>query len=349
MKKTCLIIFLVIFIVLILGLVLGWIWYASELKPIDANQSENTLFTIEEGWGVAEISKNLHDGNFIKSPTAFKIYVFISDERDKLQAGSFEISPSLSIPEIVDVLVKAQEKQIEIKIIEGQRLEEVAKDVEDSGIKGDFIERAKVGNFKSEYSFLSNIPSDKTLEGFLFPDTYKFNINSSVDQVIRKMLDNFDIKLKELPAPTNPMFSNLSDLVILASIVERESTKSNIERRKIAGVYLNRLLAQTYLQADPTVQYSKDTQNYLKASDKDNFKFWQPITAADYETVDGGYNTYKIKGLTPGPIASPSQGSLAAAFNPERNNYFYFFHTTDGAIVFSETAEEHAQRLKEAN
>ncbi len=349
MKKTCLIVFLVLFFIIILGLILGWIWYSGGLKPIDINQNDKTLFTIEEGWSVAEISQHLHDGNLIKSETAFKIYVFISGKRDKLQAGSFEIYPSMSIPEIVEVLVKAQEKQIEIKIIEGQRLEEVARDVAESGIKGNFLDRAKVGNFKTEYSFLSNISPDKTLEGFLFPDTYKFDINSSVDQVIRKMLDNFEVKLKELPAPTNPMFSNLSDLVILASIVERESTKSNIERRKIAGVYLNRLLAQTYLQADPTVQYSKDTQNYQKASDKESFKFWQPITASDYETVDGGYNTYKIKGLTPGPIASPSQGSLAAAFNPERNNYFYFFHTKDGAIVFSETAEEHAQRLKEAN
>ncbi|MBU2595348.1 endolytic transglycosylase MltG, partial [Patescibacteria group bacterium] len=185
-------------------------------------------------------------------------------------------------------------------------------------------------------------------EGFLFPDTYKLNINANVDQVIEKMLDNFDLKFKELPAPTNPVFSNLYDLVILASIVEREATKSQIERRRIAGVYLNRLIAQTYLQADPTVQFSKDTDNYKKAKDKDNFKFWQPITAADYETVDSGYNTYKIKGLPPTSICSPSEGSLSAAFNPERNNYFYFFHTKDGAIVFSQTAAEHEERLKMA-
>lgn len=348
MKKCCFI-FIIISALIVLGLaIVGFIYYRN-LSAVNPSDSEKKLFTIEEGWSVSEIAQNLKKDNYIKSEFSFKTYVFISGNRDKLQAGSFEISSSMSTPELVEVLVKAQEKQIEIKIIEGQRLEEVARVVKESGIKGNFIERAKVENFKSEYSFLSNISADKSLEGFLFPDTYKLDINSSVDNVIRKMLDNFDLKLKELPAPTNPMFSNLSDLVILASIVEREATKSNIERKRIAGVYLNRLLAQTFLQADPTVQYSKDNENYKKTNDKDNFKFWQPITAADYENADSGYNTYKIKGLPPGPICSPSEGSLSAAFNPERNNYFYFFHTKDGAIVFSETAEEHAARLKAAN
>lgn len=348
MKKACFIIFLVLMIALIVALVFGWIWYRNGLKAVKAQESESTLFTIEEGWGAGEIAQNLKEGGYIRSEPIFQIYIFISGNRDKLQAGSFEISPSMSTPEIVEILSESKEKQIEIKIIEGQRLEEVAKVVKDSGIKGDFVERAKVANFKSEYSFLSNVASEKSLEGFLFPDTYKLDINSNVDEVIRKMLDNFDAKLKELPAPTNPVFTSLSDLVILASIVEREATQSQIERKRIAGVYLNRLIAATYLQADPTVQYSKDTVNFKQAADKDDFKFWQPITAADYETADSGYNTYKIKGLTPGPICSPSEGSLAAAFNPERNNYFYFFHTKDGAIVFSETAAEHEERLRMA-
>ncbi|MCX6811693.1 MAG: endolytic transglycosylase MltG [Candidatus Berkelbacteria bacterium] len=349
MKKGCLISCVVVLVIFIVAVTMGGIFYYRGLAAPDPNNNETKLFSIEEGWSVSVIAKHLKEDNYIKSELVFQVYVFISGDRDKLQAGNFELSPAMSVPQVVDLLVKSKEKQIEIKIIEGQRLEEVARVVEEQGIKGDFVDRAKVANYKDKYSFLANVPGDKTLEGFLFPDTYKLNINSTVDDVIKKMLDNFDLKLKELPAPTNPMFSNLSDLVILASIVEREATKSNIERRRIAGVYLNRLTAQTYLQADPTVQYSKDMENYRKASDKDCFKFWQPITAQDYETVNGGYNTYKIKGLPPGPICSPSEGSLAAAFNPERNNYFYFFHTKDGAIVFSETAEEHQERLKAAN
>lgn len=348
MKKFCCISFVILTVLVVLGLVVGGVFYYRGLAAVKSEESEATLFTIDDGWGAAEIASHLKEDNFIRSDLVFKIYILISDKRDKLQAGSFEISPSMTTPEIVGVLVESQEKQIEIKIIEGQRLEEVAEVVAASGVKGDFMERAKISNFKDKYSFLTNVPSDKSLEGFLFPDTYKLNINASVDQVIEKMLDNFNQKLKELPAPTNPTFSNLSDLVTLASIVEREATKSNIERKRIAGVYLNRIAASTYLQADPTVQYAKDTENYLKSTDKNNFKFWQPITASDYEAVNGGYSTYKVKGLPPGPICSPSQGSLSAAFNPERNNYFYFFHTKDGAIVFSETASEHEERLKMA-
>ncbi len=335
-------------LLIIITLIIGGVFYYRNLAAVKNEESEAALFTIDDGWGAAEIASHLKEDNFIRSELVFQVYIFISDKRDKLQAGSFEISPSMTTSEIVEVLVKAQEKQMEIKIIEGQRLEEVAEVVAVSGVKGDFMERAKVANFKDKYSFLGNVPSQMSLEGFLFPDTYKLNINASVDQVIEKMLDNFDQKLKELPAPTNPAFSNLSDLVTLASIVEREATKSNIERRRIAGVYLNRIAASTYLQADPTVQYAKDIENYLKSTDKNNFKFWQAITASDYGMVNGGYSTYKIKGLPPGPICSPSEGSLSAAFNPERNNYFYFFHTKDGAIVFSETAAEHEERLKMA-
>jgi UPF0755 protein len=349
MKKACCISSIIIIVLVILILIIGGIFYYKGLAAPEANSSETKLFTIEEGSSAPSIAKKLKENNYIRSELIFQIYVFISGNRDKLQADNFEISSAMTTPQIVQVLVSSQEKQIEIKIIEGQRLEEVAREVNKQGIKGDFMARAKAANFKNQYKFLANVPGDKTLEGFLFPDTYKLDINATVDEVIKKMLDNFDLKLKDLPAPTNPMFSNLSDLVALASIVEREATKSQIERRRIAGVYLNRLTAGTFLQADPTVQYSKDTASYTQASDKNNFKFWQPITASDYETVDGGYNTYEIKGLPPGPICSPSQGSLSTAFNPERNNYFYFFHTKDGAIVFSETAAEHEERLKAAN
>ncbi|MBU2595607.1 endolytic transglycosylase MltG, partial [Patescibacteria group bacterium] len=257
MKKTCCIIFVIVALLVIIALIIGGVFYYQGLAAVENKESEATLFTVEEGWSAAEIASHLKEDDFIRSELVFKIHIFIYGKRHKLQAGSFELSSSMDVPQIVEVLTKSQEKQIEIKIIEGQRLEEVGGVVAASGVKGDFIERAKVVNFKDKYSFLSNLPVDNSLEGFLFPDTYKLNINASVDQVIEKMLDNFDLKLKELPAPTNPVFSNLSDLVILASIVEREATKSQIERRRIAGVYLNRLIAQTYLQADPTVQYSK--------------------------------------------------------------------------------------------
>lgn len=349
MKKFCCLSLVIIGILIVSGLIIGGVFYWRDLKAPDPNQQQKELFSIKEGWSSAEIADHLKEKNYIKSKLVFQVYIFISGNRDKLQAGNFELSPAMDVSQIVEVLTQAQEKQIEIKIIEGQRLEEVGREVNKQGIKGNFAGRAVVSNFKYKYNFLANVSSERTLEGFLFPDTYKLDINATVDDVIEKMLDNFELKLEELPAPTNPMFSNLTDLVNLASIVEREATKSQIERRRIAGVYLNRMTAQTYLQADPTVQFSKDTESYQRAQDKENFKFWQPIVAADYETANSGYNTYKIKGLPPGPICNPSQGSLAAAFNPERNNYFYFFHAKDGAIVFSETAAEHEQRLKVAN
>jgi len=345
MAKSCWVTLVIIFI-LILALIFSFYFYNKGLNPVDEGNEEIILFEIEKGWGVSDIAEALNQKGIIGSEFAFKIHVFLSGNGSKLQAGIFELSPSMTIPEVVDVLVESYEKQTELKIIEGQRMEEVARYLEEQGIRGDFIEKAKVGNFKDSYDFLADMPDSRGLEGYLFPDTYKVNINSSVDNIIEKMLDNFELKLQELPAPTNPQFNDLSDLVILASIIEREANMSNIERRRIAGVYVNRLKSSIKLQADPTVQYSKDTENYQKSSNKKDFKFWQSITQTDYETVDGGYNTYRVNGLPPGPICSPSFGSLAAAFNPEENDYYYFFHTESGNIIFSRTAEEHAANLQ---
>lgn len=347
MKKFCCISSIVLVILIIIALILGIVWYRSGLSVSADSSEEASIFRVEEGWGVANISKNLKDEGYINSELIFKLYVFFSGNRNKLQAGSFEISSSMTIPQIVEILTSAQEKQIELTIIEGQRFEEVGRYLDEQGIKGDFEARAKISNFQDEYDFLKNLDSNTTLEGFLFPNTYKVDLGSSVDDVIKKMLDSFELKLKELPAPTNPVYGDLKDLVILASIIEREATMSNIERRRIAGVYINRLQNDSKLQADPTVQYSKDTAAYIKSNDRDSFVFWEKITTDDYERVDSGYNTYKIKGLPPTPICSPSFGSLTAAFNPERNNYYFFFHTDDGAVIFSETAEEHGAKLEE--
>jgi UPF0755 protein len=161
-------------------------------------------------------------------------------------------------------------------------------------------------------------------EGYLFPDTYTFPVNTSSQDIIQVMKRNFEGKTRDLKP-------NLETMV-LASIIEREA-KYDEDRAEIASVYLNRLRTGMRLEADPTVQYAKGS--------------WESITSTDYHSVFSPYNTYLHAGLPPGPICNPGLASIQAASNPSKTDYFYFLTTRDGHAVFSKTFEEHKRKIRQ--
>lgn len=209
-------------------------------------------------------------------------------------------------------------KDISITIIEGMRREEIAARFARAGI----------------CSYTSFLAASQGLEGALFPDTYRFFPGTPAIEVAKKMVDNFSVKTKGL---------NLTqDQVTLASIIEREALKDE-ERALIAGVYTNRLSNSMKLQADPTVQYGKDSNLYTASLDKESFEFWKSITQDDYRSVVSDYNTYLKEGLPPGPIANPGLKSLVAAVNPAEHNFLYFLHRNQ-ELLLSETLAEHLSK-----
>jgi len=225
------------------------------------------------------------------------------------------------------------------------RIEEIALYLESQGYvkSADFISEAKkIEKYQAKYSFLKGLSKKDTLEGFLFPDTYKIKTEASASEIIDKMLENFNNKVYQVVQPDlNQKNMNLKDVVILASIIERE-VKNPQERAVVAGIYYNRLKLKMKLEADPTVQYAKDTE-----SPPSSFKdFWQKISAKDYRTVISPYNTYLNTGLPPTPICNPGLISIKAALNPTTTDYLYFF-TTDGQVYYSKTAAEHEQKKAE--
>lgn len=202
-----------------------------------------------------------------------------------------------------------KKKDILVTIIEGWRREQIVQKLIEAGV------------LSSPEEFLK---LTENLEGRLFPDTYRFFPNSQARDVVNKLTDNFQKRTSSL--------GNLNQAaIILASIVEREAATDS-ERAAIAGVYQNRLKAGIMLEADPTAQYARDSIKY---------NWWQPITKDEINSTDSPYNTYKIVGLPPGPIASPGLKSLAAALNPEKHSFYYFFHSADGQIIFSRTLADH--------
>jgi UPF0755 protein len=217
-----------------------------------------------------------------------------------------------------------QKKDISVTIIEGKRREEIALLMDKAGIcpAVEFM-LASAGK-----------------EGTLFPDTYRFFPHTPARDVVATLMQNYKDKTSDLEPSTNDL--------ILASIVEREAY-NNEQRPIIAGVYSNRIKIGMRLEADPTVQYSRDSNALGSDGAKNNksislsFSFWSPITQDDYHGVSSLYNTYTNDGLPPTPIDNPGRASIVAAVNPAKHNYLYFINK-GGKLLLSKTLTEHQNK-----
>ena len=232
----------------------------------------------------------------------------------------------ISLREIARTInVKENTSDIVVLIPEGFTLEKIQESLDESGIAGAgrLSETAKPERWAEEFPFLKIIPGRvTTLEGFLFPDTYRFEKHDTAEAVVRKFLKNFEEKTKGLGVTYKT--------VTLASILEREVPVKDMSLA--AGVLLHRLNAGVPLQADATLVYA----------------LGRPITASDPETLDSPYNTYRYLGLPPTPISNPGLEAIKAALNPAASEYWYYLSRRDnGETIFSATLEEHnAARAK---
>jgi UPF0755 protein len=213
-------------------------------------------------------------------------------------------------------------EDIRVTIIEGKRWEEIAAQLEAAGVT-------------SYAEFTAIMTANTSYEGTLFPNTYRFFPNTPASDVITTLRGTY--------AQTVAGAIPTEEQLILASIVEREA-QNDSERAVIAGVYQNRLRIGMKLDADPTVQYGKDTLAYNAASKSKTFTFWSPLVRADYAAVKSVYNTYTNRGLPPTPICNPGVKSIAAAMSPVSHDYFYFVHR-DGQLLLSKTLAEHERKL----
>ena len=305
-------------------------------------------FTINLGEPARFISARLAAAGFIRDAELFNLYLRVNRLDRNIEAGNFMLAESMTVPEIAQELQQARFEEVLVTIPEGFRAEEVAERLaENFVIDGErFLTAVRqprsLGLF-ADYDFLQRLPVDASLEGYLFPDTYRFPVNvSEPDLVLASMLDNFENRVG-----TDGLIGGSSglsdyDLITLASIVEREAVQGD-ERPLIASVYLNRLngacpdVGGRYLQADPTVQYAKgSTGNW----------WWKPQTIEEYAEVQSLYNTYLNPGLPPGPIASPGLLAVEATKSPSQTVYCFFVATgDDGRHAFARTLAEHERNL----
>jgi UPF0755 protein len=302
-------------------------------------------FTVKPGQSAAAIGDELQVRGLIRSPLTFRTLVEARGVGDKIEAGEYQLSPSMTTAEIVTVLSKgAKLSGIVVTIPEGWRAEQAAMKIEELGIgRADDVLGLVRAGAATGLPYQEPPPPGASLEGYLFPESYEVAKGANARTLIEMMSRQFD---KQVSPKLREGFSQqrltLHEAVTLASIVEREAAIS-AEQPVIASVYLNRLRQGIPLQADPTVQFAVASSRPDAAI---SVGFWKRDLTRDDLKLNSPYNTYVERGLPPGPICSPGLAALEAVANPARTDYLFFVAKGDGSHVFAKTDKEHAANVE---
>lgn len=309
-------------------------------NDIDTSASDDptvVLFTINPGETAATIAPRLQREGLITDAQLFLWLVRYRGVDVHLEAGDYELRPNMTMEEIVDTFQHGRLAEVWVTIPEGRRVEEIAALLEEQGSVDAEVFMALVDSGGFPYDFLFDRAEDapSSLEGFLFPETYRIPVDYDPTQLIDLMLatfgERFSSQMRQMAADKG---MTIYEVVTLASIVEREAVIVE-ERPIIASVYLNRLEQGMYLQSDPTVQYALGYQ-------EETGQWWKiPMSLEEDTQFDSPYNTYLYPGLPPGPICCPGLGSLQAVLEPAQTTFLFFFSRFDGSHAFAETYEEH--------
>ncbi len=308
---------------------------ASAIDSAAGDPEAGTDLAVESGASAQSVIDQLVDAGVLDNGTLLRNYMRYRGLDVGIQAGSYEVTGAMTIRELALTLQTAQPSDIVVTIVEGWRLEQIAEAIDAAGLNftgPEFLAAARAPIADHELASFTD-----SLEGFLFPDTYRLESDSSPNAFLKTAMDNFTRRVDpSLRQSFELQGLTLSQAVTLASIVEREAIVPE-ERPMIAAVFLKRLRSGLPLEADPTVQYPLGQQ-------PDGSWWKSPLSLLDLEQ-DSPFNTYRNDGLPPTPIAAPGLSSLEAVGTPIETNYFYFRAACDGSgrHQFAETFAQHLQ------
>lgn len=326
LKKTIIVITIII--------ISGFLYWRNLNLPADLNGQEE-IFILNKGQSISQIADKLRKENLIKSSLYFK-YVIWRD-RLKIKAGEYLISPKLSAREIIKLLTAGEfiNQEKKITIIEGWNLKDIGVYLEKNQAADaknfSLLASAPLNGWKFDFAkpeFLNQAPGSADLEGYLFPDTYRISKDASSEEIIYKMLTNFNKKLTpQLREEIKRQKKTVHEIITMASIIEKEVRLEN-DMKVISGIFWNRIRNGMPLQSDATLSYV--------LSDKIGSH-----TIKDTK-IDSPYNTYKYGGLPLGPIANSGFNAIMAAVYPEPTGYNYFLSDpVTGRTIYGRTLEEH--------
>jgi UPF0755 protein len=312
-----------VLIILILLVAAGG-WWRLQLSPVSSDTTTKVV-VIPKGEGVSAIATRLKDEDLIRSELAFKLYARQKDLASKIQAGSFKLSPSMSLEQIANTLSSGTD-DVWITLLEGWRLEEMVAELKqtfDEDVVKEFEENAK--------------------EGYMFPDTYLFPKDATGEYIADTLKNTFESRYTpELKAKIKSQGLTEEEGVILASLVEREGRSQGV-RTEIAGILLKRLNMDMKLDVDATIQY---ILGYQADENPPAGGWWKRHISNEDKKLDSPFNTYANRGLPPAPICNPSLSSLEAVANGNPDTpYVYYYHDSEGKSHYARTLEEHGENV----
>ena len=307
------------------------VWYHQTRWPVRRASDPPQSLVVEPGAGVLEIGRQLHGLGLVWHPEIFRVLVVAKGAAGRLRAGEYALEGEISLDQIVDKMVRGDVVHHMVTFPEGTDVDEMSRIVGGQGIApAAFLEAAR------DVSLVKDLdPEARDLEGYLFPDTYEVEPRrpDAANALVKRMVHRF----REVGAPMGAMVRDsgltLREVVTLASLVELETARKD-ERPHIAAVFLNRQKRRMPLQTDPTVIYA------LKRAGT-----WDGNIRKEDLDIASPYNTYRVGGLPPGPIAAPGREAIRAVLEPMSSDDLYFVSRNDGSHQFCHTLAEHQRAV----
>jgi UPF0755 protein len=325
--------------VIVLAAGILYFYFNKNIGAFDSANQENFTVEIPIGSSTANIGKELEDKGIINSGQFFKLYTRVKGEGD-FQAGVYQLSPSMNLTEIIAALKEGKlfkKPELTLTIPEGFNVPQIAGEIsartsyEKEEILKVMTDKAFLKELQTKYK---NIPDEiykeglyYPLEGFLFPATYEFDKKKpELKEIVDKMVEQSSTVIAKYENDIKKSEYTMFEMITLASLIEEESQREE-DRKKISGVFYNRLGQGMKLDSDPTVKYAR--------------KDFDVQVLYEHLEVDSPYNTYRYKGIPIGPIASPGEKSIEAALKPVKMEELFFYARPNGEVIYTKTLQEH--------
>lgn len=319
-------------VALLLGTVV-WYTYRNLHCPVQLAHAE--IVIIGRGASLGYVANRLQQRGLIPNALAFRLYAYATHRANKLKLGEYEVTNGMTPADILDLLVSGRARAYSVTIPEGKWASEIGSLLGRHwpGAPDKFSTLvAQPDRWTRQYPWLTG----RSLEGYLFPDTYRFAASTPTELIVEKMLGRFQTTcVRAYQQDPPPDGRSLYDVLILASLVEAEAKRDD-ERARIAGVYYNRLHASP---PDPRSMDCDATLIYAKG------KRVTRVLTQD-KAINSPYNSYRHSGLPPGPINNPGLASFMAALHPESHHYYYYVARGDGSHIFARTLAEQSANIR---
>lgn len=323
---------LIVFVLVVIGAIVFYMQYRQVLDYAKhpTNLVQDEIFTVPAGTGRVALENLLVKEQLIDENHNFQLLLKLRPELAQFKAGTYRLQPNMTIEELLLLIASGKEAQFSIRFIEGNRLSDWSNILRDAP----YMEHKTQDATPTELYTMLDFKEGDNLEGWLYPDTYLYTAGTSDVEILKRAYKRMKTTLdeewkgrdKDLP------YKNAYEMLIMASIIEKETGVEN-ERSQVASVFVNRLKKNMRLQTDPTVIYGLGDKyrGKIYRSDLDNYT---------------PYNTYKIDGLPPTPIAMPGLASIKAAAHPAKTDYLYFVADGTGGHTFSRNLNDHNRAVK---